>query len=242
MTTLDSMNSSPNHSGRNRRQALLGLLLIVPVPTIGVWFAAFGEQGILGSLIWAVAKVILFLGPALWWFGIQKNKLTWPRLSKEGLGLGMLTGFILGSIIFLSYWFIARPLMDFSSLGHMLSAAGIDSLPKYIGLVLYLSLINSLIEEYVFRWFIIEQLKKLVPAFYAVALSGLIFTVHHTVVLVAYVPWYFNMLASLGVFTGGLLWSYLYYRYQQLWPAYLSHIGADIGVFLVGYHALFGQG
>ena len=121
----------------------------------------------------------------------------------------------------------------------MLNAAGIDSAIKYFGLVLYLTLINSLIEEYVFRWFMIEQLKKLVPAVAAVLLSALIFMAHHTVVLVAYVPWHFNVLASVGVLTGGLLWSFLYFKYRQIWPSYFSHIGADIGVFLIGYHALF---
>jgi membrane protease YdiL (CAAX protease family) len=129
--------------------------------------------------------------------------------------------------------------MSFESLRGMLLSAGVDSGYKYLLLVTYLTLINSLIEEYVFRWYFMTQLKKLVPGMIAVFLSAIIFTVHHSVVLTAYLPWYFNVLASLGVFTGGLLWSYLYYRYQSIWPSYVSHIGADIGVFAAGYFALY---
>jgi membrane protease YdiL (CAAX protease family) len=221
------------------KYALIALCLLAPVPTLGVWFAAFSDNPQLGSFIWSAAKVILLLGPIAWWILVQREPLKLPVIKVEGLLIGLISGAVLALVIFSSYWFIARPVMSFEPLQSMLQGVGINSVKSYLLLALYLTLINSLIEEYVFRWFFYSQLERLMPSLAAVFVSALIFTIHHTVVLVAYVPWHFNALASIGVFTGGLIWSYLYYRYGHIWPSYLSHIGADIGVFCIGYHALF---
>jgi len=236
MQKSDSMQLEASYS---RRSAILGLLFIAPVPTIGVWFAAFGSTGEMGSQIWAVAKIWMLFGPVLWWFLVQKQSIKISVPDLRGIGIAALSGAMLATIIIVSYWLLGRSNIDFSQMQSLLHTAGIDSVWKYILLVLYLTVVNSLIEEYVFRWFMYRQLSKIVAPIAAVVISGLIFTVHHTVVLAAYIPWYFNALASLGVLTGGLVWSYLYYRYGKIWPAYISHIGADIGVFVIGYDALF---
>ncbi|MDX1342264.1 MAG: CPBP family intramembrane glutamic endopeptidase [Reinekea sp.] len=223
-----------------RWSALIGLILVAPIPTLGVGLAVFGNGGVLSSIVWMFAKIWLLVGPGLWWILVQKHPIERPTIHSKGLIPGVLSGLILGLIIFSAYWFIARPYMDFSALRAFTTQVGITSVSIYLGLVLYLTVVNSLIEEYVFRWFMIEQLTVWLSPIAAIMASAIIFTVHHTVVLSAYIPWYFNLLASVGVLTGGVLWSFLYQRYGQIWPSYLSHIGADVGVFLIGYHALFG--
>lgn len=236
---LTTATTQPSTSDISRQSALIGLLLIAPVPTVGVWFGALSETGSLGGAIWAVAKVWLLIGPALWWWFAQKQPVRWPKVSGEGLLVGTLSGAVLAIVIFGAYWVIARPNMDFADLSGMLREVGITSVTQYLMLVCYLTLVNALIEEYVFRWFMVTQLSTLVSGRWAVLLSALVFTVHHTLVLTVYVPWHFNLLASLGVFTGALIWSAMFFKYRTVWPSYVSHIGADIGVFLIGYHALF---
>ncbi|WP_196157437.1 CPBP family intramembrane glutamic endopeptidase [Reinekea sp. G2M2-21] len=240
MFLSNPMSSRQRSSLSYRWSALIGLILIAPVPTLGVGLAVFGDSGPVSSIVWMFAKVWLLVGPGLWWILVQKHPIERPTIHVNGLIPGVLSGLLLSLIIFSAYWFIARPYMDFTALRTFTSQVGITSVSVYLGLVLYLTVLNSLIEEYVFRWFMIEQLKAWLSPLIAIIVSAIIFTIHHTVVLSAYVPWYFNLLASVGVFTGGLLWSFLYQRYGQIWPCYLSHIGADIGVFLIGYHALFG--
>lgn len=235
MTVLASLKSE--HI--TRKSALLGLLFIAPVPTIGVWFAAFEATSDLGATIWAFAKVWLLIGPVLWWRLVQRQPLSIPKPDRTSVWLGMSTGTVLALIIIGAYWFIGRPFIDFSALADLMNTFGLDNVPQYLGLVVYLTLVNSLIEEYVFRWFMQKQLTRFMPGAIAVLAAAAIFTLHHTVVLSAYIPVLFNVLASLGVFTGALIWSWLYYRTGNLWSAYISHIGADIGVFVVGYLALF---
>ena len=46
------------------------------------------------------------------------------------------------------------------------------------------------------------------------------------------------MLASAGVFVGGVAWSWLYRRSGSIWPGYLSHAIVDAAIMGVGYAAL----
>ena len=222
-----------------RRSAILAILCLGPLPTLGVAIAAFGEPGIVGQSVWLFAKLGLLIGPAMWWKFVQRQPCRLSKPSIVGFVPGLISAIALAAIIFLSYWWVARPLLNFNELRAMLAGLGINTKTQYFLLAGYLTLINSFIEEYVFRWFFYRQFQRLMPPVLAVFSAALLFTVHHTVVLAAYIPWYFNALASFGVFSGGLIWSFLYFRYKQIWPAYISHIGADVGVFLIGYHMIF---
>ena len=102
-------------------------------------------------------------------------------------------------------------------------------------------MVNSLIEEYVWRWFVFAQCEQLFSKGLAIGASGLFFTIHHTVVLSQYMSWQGTVLASIGVWIGGATWSWIYLRYRNIWAAYVSHIFADLAVFGIGYVQLFGN-
>ena len=101
-------------------------------------------------------------------------------------------------------------------------------------------LLNSLLEEYVWRWFVFRKCELLMDRRLAVPFCALPFTVHHTLALTAWVPWQLNLIASLGVFIGGGIWSILYLRYRSIWPPYVCHIFADITIFLIGWELIMG--
>jgi hypothetical protein len=41
------------------------------------------------------------------------------------------------------------------------------------------------------------------------------------------------------VLAAGACWSFLYLRYESIWPGWISHVLADLAVFLIGWHLLF---
>jgi membrane protease YdiL (CAAX protease family) len=94
-------------------------------------------------------------------------------------------------------------------------------------------------EEYVYRWFILRQCETLMGANAAVCTSAAIFTAHHVIAVSQYLDPVLAMLASAGVFGGGLVWSWLYLRYRSVWPCWVSHVFADIAVFGIGWWLLF---
>jgi membrane protease YdiL (CAAX protease family) len=75
-----------------------------------------------------------------------------------------------------------------------------------------------------------------------VVAAALAFTAHHVIALAAQFNWGVTLLGSLGVFSGGAAWSWLYLRYRSIWPGYISHAMVDVAIFVIGYGLIFGGG
>ncbi len=232
-------------SPTDKHDALLALLLLAPAPSIGVAIALFGAPGAVGSLLWAFAKLWFLLGPALWYLLKERQRVSLSVLApadrKLGLAAGLVTGLLMAAGIVAAYLLFGKDQFDPAPMRELLTTAGLTSPERYLLMALYWTLFNSLVEEYAFRWFLYRQSERLVAPIGAVLLAAVIFTVHHSIALSAYVPWHLNALASLGVFGAGVIWSTLYARFRSIWPGYVSHLLADVAVFAVGYDLLFLQ-
>ena len=236
MTSLDK------HIPDNPRLlALLALILFVPAPTVGVLCALHARQGFWGTLLWAAAKVWLYALPALWHLFVQKQPFSLSPPRRGGFGLAFGVGLLMCAVIWGAFWMFGREAVSPALIRDKVQAFGLDRPLVYGGAALYWIFVNSILEEYVFRFFLYRQTEILlrgakVPA---VLLAAVFFTVHHSVILSAYVPAFQNALASLGVFVAGLIWSAMYARYRSVWIPYISHAWADIGVFGVGAYLIF---
>jgi len=100
-------------------------------------------------------------------------------------------------------------------------------------------LVNSLVEEYVYRWFILRQCESLLPVWGAVLASATIFTAHHAIALAAYLPPSLTWLGAMAVLAAGTAWGWLYVVYRSIWSPWVSHVVADAAVFLIGWKLLF---
>lgn len=222
------------------RSAFWALLLLVPAPTIGVLLAMWIMPGAVGSGVWAVSKIWLVAFPLVWWLKVDRGRLSFSPLRQGGLGIGLLSGVVIAVAIVGAYFLFGARLIDAEMVRDMARKNNFDQKSVYLGLVLYLSFVNALIEEYVWRWFVFIKCERLMKRGVAVVVAGLFFTLHHVLALKAQFGWEVTLLGSAGVFVGGATWSALYLRYRSVWPAYVSHILADLAVFWVGWKILFG--
>jgi membrane protease YdiL (CAAX protease family) len=232
----------------SRRSAVLALLLLLPAPTIGVsMMLLVFPEGSIGKIIQAIMKVWLLILPVAWWILIDKQKASFPKPSLKGMGAGVGTGvFIFAAMI--GAFFLFRSQIDVTTMQEKAKATGFDQPMAYIGIFIYLITINSLLEEYVWRWFVFRKSEALSVGWFgrrwggwiAAVAAGLFFTVHHVFALAAWVPPMIVVLASIGVFVGGATWSALYFRYRSIWPGYVSHVFADIAIFIMGWELIFG--
>ena len=103
----------------------------------------------------------------------------------------------------------------------------------------YWIFVNSVIEEYVYRWFVQRQCEQLMSTKAAAVASAIIFTAHHVVALATYLDPALTALASVGIFGAGLIWSGMYARYRSIWPPWVAHAIADVAVFTCGWWLLF---
>ena len=223
-----------------RCRALLALALLVPVPSLGVAAAMIAVPGPVGQTLFIAAKVWLVAFPAFWFLGVEKNTVSFSPIRHGGLGAGFLTGAAAGAIIVLAAWAFGVFDMDMGELVGEVDEMGLTTPRAYLLGALGWTFVNSLMEEYVYRWFIFSRCERLMPRAAAVVASAAAFTVHHVVALSTYLPWHLNALASLGVFLGGVIWAVLYSRYRSIWPGWVSHVLADVAVFAVGWVLLFG--
>ena len=196
--------------------------------------------GPVGQTIFMAAKIWLLAFPALWYLVMERGKPSWSPPQNGGLGVGLLTGLIVGAVIGLAALVFGIFDMDMGQLAGEVDEMGLTTPRAYLFGALGWTFVNSLMEEYVYRWFVFSQCERLMPRFVAVLASATVFTTHHVIALSTYLPMYLTALASLGVFLGGVLWAVLYSRYRSIWPGWISHIIADVAVFAVGWQLLFG--
>lgn len=225
------------------RRGLAGLLASVPAPTIGVLAAMVLLPGsLLGQAIYIGSKAWLAGFPLFWRLGVEREPISWSPLRepRSGLIAGAVSGLLISAVIVIA-WFIAKAndLIDPATIRAAAIENGIGTPLRYIGFSLYIICVNSLLEEYFWRWFVVRRCEDLLRrGWMAVTLSALLFTVHHVIALRVQMEWLPTILASIGIFCGGVIWSGMYVRYRSIWPAYLSHAIVDLAFLIIGYFVI----
>ena len=156
------------------------------------------------------------------------------------MGTACLTGSAIFLLIGGAYLLFGRSWIDAEFMRERADEVGLTTPQKYLIGAAYWITINSLLEEYVWRWFVVTRCEVLMPRLWAVVASGFLFTLHHIIALEVYFDWRISVLGSIGIFIGGTTWSWLYLRYRNIWAAYVSHVFADVIIFAIGYQLLFG--
>jgi CAAX protease family protein len=230
--------TSPNP----RKKALLALVLLVPVPSLGTWMGMVAMPGPVGSAVFMLSKAWILVLPLVWLLWVDKERPHIPRPTRRGMLAACVSGSIIFNIIAAAYFVIGRNWIDPGFVRDKAFEVGLKTPAIYILGAIYWCTVNSSLEEYTWRWFVFTRCETLMPRWPAVIASGLFFTLHHIVALNVYFDWRVTVLATLGVFVGGATWSWLYLRYRNIWAAYVSHVFADVVIFVIGYHLIFGFG
>lgn len=228
-----------------RASALLALLLLVPAPSIGTALAMsvgatqgtwFGQGAYTLSKLWLVAL------PVVWLLWIDGGRPSWSPPLRSGLRVGVGLGVVLSAGIYAAYAISGPQLIDRAQVAASALRVGIGTPTTYVLFAAYLILVNSLLEEYVWRWFVFRKCEAALPTGRggaAVLLSALFFTLHHVIALKAQFDWLPTILASLGVFAAGVVWSWCYLKYQSIWPGYISHAIVDVTLLWIGWLLIF---
>lgn len=226
----------------SRRNSLLALVLVGIAPTVSI-FASFGSgNGLVGQLAWVTSKAWMLGLPLVWMLYVDKKPFSWSLPKQGGLAVGFGVGVLFSAVMVLAWIFIGQSRVDQDTFRATLEPFGLTVQSTYIAAAIFWTVGNSVLEEYVFRWFIVEKAEALLGEGWAtVSLSAGIFVLHHFFAL-----WFLgfaieaNLLACLGLFIGGATFSWLYMKYRSIWVPYITHALCDIVVFGVGYLLLFG--
>lgn len=226
-----------------RKKALVALLLLAPAPSLGAYGAlALFPKSALGVSIFVASKLWLFCFPAFWHKYADHGKVGLSRPTKGGFGTAALVGSLMGLIILVGYLTFGHKLVDTSYLRERMCIVGLDSVHVYIGFALYWIVINTVLEEYVWRWFVVKQSHAALQSWAAAYVaSALLFTLHHIVAMGSYLDPAPVAICAVAVFVAGWIWSFMYVKYESIWPGCVCHLVVDMVVFGIGAALLFGN-
>lgn len=185
-------------------------------------------------------KVVLFTGLPLICSLFEKelglkNLL---KVNRKSLGFAAALGagvyiFILGAYLILS------PFFDFSKVTAALqNNIGVNR-DNFIFVALYISFINSLLEEYFFRGVAFLSLKRAAGRKFAYIFSAAVFAAYHIAIMTSWFsPGLFVLLIA-GLFGAGLLFSRLDEKYDNIYVSWLVHMFANFSINTIGF-VLFG--
>lgn len=225
----------------SRTRAVVALAVMLPVPTLGVWFGmVLFPKTALGAGLFFAAKVWILAVPVLWHFLVEKQDSTLLRLSVRGCATGLALGLVMAAGIWIAQATLGQLLFDPVVFRSNMRAIGMAHRLVFVALAFYWIVVNSLLEEFVWRWFVTRQFQALVASGPAIALAALGFTCHHIAVTSIYMPFSAVLIANAGIFVASVAWSWCVVRYRSIWPGYISHVLADLAIFTIGYRLLFG--
>ena len=238
---ISEQKSEDTNISNQRNLALLGLILVAIAPSVSVITGFAFKAGILAIFVFIFTKVWIFGLPAFWYLRIEKGEKSLSLPENGGWKVSTLLGIGMLIVIFIAYFSIGDKLLRADELTEILDSVGLTVAWKFALAIIFWVFINSVLEEYVFRWFITSKIEQLIGGVWIpIFLSAGIFTIHHTIALAFFIDPLGNFIASLGVFIGGAIFSWLYMTYRSIWVAWVAHAIADVAIFIIGWNMVIG--
>ena len=222
----------------NTRKAILMVSLIV---VFCVVMAVI--DGILKAdyFMKSMIKFVLFLIlPAVYSFCDKDIKIKEVFIpEKRGIKLA----FILCILVYVSIlagYFVLKDVFDFSSItGTLAENIGVTG-ENFVFVSLYISFINSLLEEFFFRGFAFITLKRITNRKFAYLFSAAVFAVYHIAMMIGWFSLDVFLIIMAGLFAGGLIFNYLNEKSGTVYPSWFVHMFANFAINTVGF-ILFGM-
>lgn len=153
-------------------------------------------------------------------------------LRPDSLRFALLLGAGIYGVILLGY-FLFRPLLDLQAIaGNLLNKENVTR-ENFLYVALYISIVNSFLEELLFRGLGYLALRAYVPERTASVISAGLFALYHVSMLAGWFSPLIFVLCMAGLFVGGLIFNLLDRRGSIL-PAWLAHGAANLAINTIG--------
>lgn len=192
--------------------------------------------------VYAAGKTLQFALPIAFITLVLRKRLRGNSLSRRGLVEGLVSGLVacLGAFALTALLEAQNPALVAQAgarIGAKVTGLGIATLPRFVAVAIFYSLIHSALEEYYWRWFVYGQLRRFLRVRPAIWLGALAFMAHHVVLIGFFTGWNWTESLSLAVLVGigGGYWAWLYERSGSLIGPWAGHLLVDAVLFAVGW-------
>ena len=190
-----------------------------------------------GYILKSAIKLVLFLAvPILHSCFVNKEmKLrTLFTVRKGGLLTALVTGILVYAVV-LGAYFIFRGVFDFSSLtGSLTSTTGVNK-NNFIFVAIYISFVNSLVEEFFFRGIGFLKLKEHTSRNFALMFSSLFFALYHIAMMIGWFGAGVIVLSVIGLVVGGIIFCCFNEKFDNLYLSWLIHMCANFATNTIGF-------
>lgn len=194
-----------------------------------------------GYWIKSFCKLILFLCAPLCYFAVFPDersglKLLFTPTGKSiaiAFGLGvMVYGVILGGYVLLSSF------VDLTDAILSLTSSSGVSADNFLWVALYISFVNSLLEELLFRGFSFITLRRHISRIGAYFFSALTFAFYHAGMIAVSMNFGIWLGAMVGLTIAGCVLNFLNEKSENIYVSWLVHMFANFAINTVGFIVL----
>lgn len=218
----------------SKKKTIAGILTITSMSILAMTIV----DGVInpGYLYKSMIKLIMFLLIPLIYIRYDENIQIKDlfKLKRKGvlrwtifLGIGVY-------IIILGAYLILKQFIDLSMIREILDNNLKVNKENFIWIALYISFINSMLEEFFFRGFIFLNLKKLARSKQAYIFSAFVFAIYHVAIMGDWFSPLIFLLAMAGLFVGGLIFNYLNESSSTIYGSWIVHMMANFAINTVG--------
>ncbi|MBR0130643.1 MAG: CPBP family intramembrane metalloprotease [Firmicutes bacterium] len=189
-----------------------------------------------GYVVKSALKLVLFLGLPFIYSKLDTDFSIRSLFHADKRGF--LTALALGAAVYeliLGAYFVFRNIFDFSALTTALTAQTGVARNNFLWVSLYISFINSLLEEFFFRGFAFLNLKALSGRAFAYGFSAFAFAAYHIAMMIGWFEPAVTALALTGLFAGGLIFDRFDEPGGSIWLSWLVHMFANFAINTVGF-------
>lgn len=156
------------------------------------------------------------------------------KLDRKSLKVSLSLGVAVYIVIIGAYLTIGK-LFDFSNVTNALNSNMGVNAKNFIYVALYISFINSLLEEFFFRGFAFLNLKRVFSKRFAYAFSSISFALYHVAMMIGWFDPLLFLLLIGSLFCAGMLFDWLNDSYENIYCSWLVHMCANFAINTVGF-------
>lgn len=187
-------------------------------------------------------KLLLFLAlPLIFFLRNKEDFADFKRLfvfKWRGILYALLLGLGVFGVIIGGY-FLTRGFIDYSNVAQSLTEENGITADNFIYVSIYISLMNSFLEEFFFRGYGFITLKKHASRKLAYLISSGLFAIYHVGMLIEMFHFTALFLMLPGLMIGGCIFNFLNEKTDTVYPSWFVHMFANFGINTVGF-MLFG--
>lgn len=189
-----------------------------------------------GYIVKSVIKFVMFLLiPVLYSVRMRDNSISKIiKPEKKGIIIAVLLGVAI-YIIILGAYFIFKNIFDFSGLTASLNKTTGVNKGNFIFVAIYISFVNSLLEEFFFRGFAFLILKKVASKKFAYIFSSVAFAVYHIAMMIGWFGVPVVVISLLGLFVGGLIFDIFDDIKDNIYLSWIVHMFANFAINTIGF-------